>query len=44
MLAQSREAFVALDEGGDVVGWNRAAQETFGWSREEAIGDPWPSC
>lgn len=40
MLAQSREAFVALDEGGAVVGWNRAAQETFGWSREEAIGRP----
>ncbi|CAN5461524.1 hypothetical protein BH20ACT18_BH20ACT18_06760 [soil metagenome] len=40
MLAQSREAFVALDEEGDVVGWNRAAQETFGWSREEAIGRP----
>ena len=32
------DAFVAIDEEGVVTGWNRHAEEMFGWSREEAIG------
>ncbi|MCV0403821.1 MAG: EAL domain-containing protein [Chloroflexi bacterium] len=31
-------AFVAIDRNGRVVEWNRHAEETFGWPREEAIG------
>lgn len=32
------EAFIAIDDEGRVVDWNRAASETFGWSRDEALG------
>ncbi|MGB9950940.1 PAS domain S-box protein (plasmid) [Haloarcula marismortui] len=28
-----------IDLDGDVVGWNRAAEETFGWTSEEVIGE-----
>lgn len=31
-------AFVAIDEAGQVIEWNRQAEETFGWPRAEAIG------
>jgi DNA-binding response OmpR family regulator len=34
------DAFVALDEAGRVIDWNRQAERTFGWSREEALGRP----
>ncbi|MFF5231985.1 ATP-binding protein [Dactylosporangium sp. NPDC000521] len=32
------EAFVAMDEGGMITGWNAAAEKVFGLSKEEAIG------
>ncbi|MET7420611.1 ATP-binding protein [Dactylosporangium sp. NPDC005555] len=32
------EAFVAMDEGGMITGWNIAAERVFGLSREEAVG------
>ena len=31
-------AFVAIDEDGVITGWNRQAEITFGWPRDEAIG------
>ncbi|GAA2579327.1 hypothetical protein GCM10010399_06350 [Dactylosporangium fulvum] len=34
------EAFVAMDDGGRITGWNAAAEKVFGLSREEAIGRP----
>ncbi|HLL66309.1 MAG TPA: ATP-binding protein [Micromonosporaceae bacterium] len=34
------EAFVAIDAGGEIVGWNRAAELMFGWSAAEAQGRP----
>lgn len=32
------EAFVAMDEGGMITGWNAAAEKVFGLSKEEAVG------
>jgi len=32
------DAFVQMDEAGNVVEWNRQAEVTFGWSRQEVIG------
>jgi PAS domain S-box-containing protein len=32
------DAFVGMDAEGRVVDWNRQAERTFGWSREEALG------
>lgn len=32
------EAFLALDGAGRVVGWNRPAEELFGWAAEEVLG------
>jgi formate hydrogenlyase transcriptional activator len=34
------DAFVAIDTDGLITDWNRQAETTFGWSREEAIGRP----
>jgi PAS domain S-box-containing protein len=38
VLAGSKEAYAAFDEDGAIVEWNRAAEEVFGWSRDEAVG------
>ena len=38
VLENSHDAFVAVDEGGAIVEWNRAAEATFGWRRSEVIG------
>ena len=32
------EAFVTMDEGGMITGWNAAAEKVFGLSKEEALG------
>ncbi|WP_374496905.1 sensor domain-containing diguanylate cyclase [Vogesella indigofera] len=37
-LENTTDAFIEIDEQGLVVGWNRAAETTFGWTREEAAG------
>jgi PAS domain S-box-containing protein len=34
------QAFISMDEGGLLTGWNRRAEDTFGWTREEVIGRP----
>ncbi len=31
-------AFVAIDQGGVITGWNRQSEITFGWSRADALG------
>ncbi|MEO5986311.1 MAG: EAL domain-containing protein [Candidatus Limnocylindria bacterium] len=31
-------AFVAIDQAGRVVEWNLEAEQSFGWSRDEALG------
>ncbi|WP_460830837.1 sensor domain-containing protein [Lysobacter humi (ex Lee et al. 2017)] len=38
ILENSHDAFVASDEAGRVVEWNRAAEAIFGWRRSEALG------
>jgi PAS domain S-box-containing protein len=34
----ARDAFVSIDGAGRITGWNRQAEQTFGWSFSEAIG------
>lgn len=38
VLQQSHEAFIVMDDAGIVRAWNPAAERTFGWPRDEAIG------
>jgi two-component system, sensor histidine kinase and response regulator len=38
VIETARDAFVAIDADGRIVGWNRAAEATFGWPRAEALG------
>jgi diguanylate cyclase (GGDEF)-like protein/PAS domain S-box-containing protein len=38
ILDTSNEAFIAIDDGGRVVEFNREAERTFGFSREEVLG------
>jgi PAS domain S-box-containing protein len=34
------QAIIAADPQGKVIYWNRAAQELYGWSAEEAMAAP----
>lgn len=38
LIETSTEAFIAMDAQGLITEWNRQAEATFAWSREEAIG------
>ncbi|NMM36589.1 MAG: PAS domain S-box protein [Glaciimonas sp.] len=38
VLENANDAYVCIDQAGVVSAWNRQAQETFGWTAEEAIG------
>jgi diguanylate cyclase (GGDEF)-like protein/PAS domain S-box-containing protein len=38
ILDRSHEAYVEMDEAGNVVEWNAAAETMFGWRRAEALG------
>ena len=40
VIETASDAFVSVDTDGRIVEWNRKAEETFGWTREEAIGRP----
>jgi diguanylate cyclase (GGDEF)-like protein/PAS domain S-box-containing protein len=40
LLDSVGQAVIAADPQGKVIYWNRAAQELYGWSAEEAIGRP----
>lgn len=40
ILDSANDAFVAIDDRGTIIEWNRAAELTFGWSAEEAVGRP----
>jgi len=40
VIETASDAFVSVDTEGTIVEWNRQAEETFGWTREEAIGVP----
>jgi PAS domain S-box-containing protein len=38
ILETAQDAFVSMNGDGRIIGWNRQAEEIFGWPREEAIG------
>ena len=38
IISTSHDAFVAIDESGAIADWNLQAENTFGWSRKEALG------
>ena len=38
ILEAAKDAFVGMDARGLITAWNRRAEETFGWSRDEAVG------
>jgi PAS domain S-box-containing protein len=40
ILDTAQEAFVAMNGAGEVTAWNRAAEQTFGWPSEKALGHP----
>lgn len=40
ILEYTNDAYICLDETGVITVWNRKAEDTFGWLRNEAIGQP----
>jgi PAS domain S-box-containing protein len=38
VIEMAYDAFIAIDTGGSIIEWNRQAEVTFGWSREEMMG------
>jgi diguanylate cyclase (GGDEF)-like protein/PAS domain S-box-containing protein len=38
IIESAHDAFVAITEEGQITDWNRQAEETFGWTRQEAVG------
>jgi PAS domain S-box-containing protein len=38
IIEAANDAFIEMDTDGSITGWNRAAEMTFGWSRDEAVG------
>jgi diguanylate cyclase (GGDEF)-like protein/PAS domain S-box-containing protein len=38
ILDRANEAYVGMDAAGRITAWNSAAETTFGWKREEALG------
>jgi diguanylate cyclase (GGDEF)-like protein/PAS domain S-box-containing protein len=39
ILESSYDAFIAMDSNGVIIDWNQQAEITFGWTRQEAIGE-----
>ncbi len=38
IIDSAYDAYVAMDEDGRVIGWNRSAERLFGWTLPEAMG------
>jgi PAS domain S-box-containing protein len=38
IIDSALDAFIQMDEGGQVIGWNPQAEAIFGWPRDEVIG------
>ena len=38
VIETARDAFIAIDQKGAIVEWNKQAEVTFGWSCSEALG------
>ena len=43
VIETSPLAIVTMDLAGGVTGWNRTAEEMFGWRASEVLGKPFPS-
>jgi len=43
LLASISDAVIAYDRDDTVTAWNRAAESLYGWTAEEAIGNPLPA-
>ncbi len=39
ILDTAQDAFIAIDDEGKVVEWNRFAEQLFGWERREVLGE-----
>jgi len=37
ILTHAPDAYIAIDEDGRITEWNRQAERTFGWTRDEAV-------
>lgn len=40
IIETASQAYLAIDARGVIIDWNQQAEATFGWSRDEAIGQP----
>mgnify|MGYP001337979789 CR=1 FL=1 len=40
IVASSHDSIIAVDASGHITDWNRGAQELYGYSPEEAVGQP----
>ena len=40
VLATALDAVITYDDRGTIIGWNRQAEQTFGWTAHDAIGRP----
>nr|MBA3352249.1 PAS domain S-box protein [Blastocatellia bacterium] len=40
IIATAYDAFIGMDSAGLITDWNPRAEATFGWSSEEAVGQP----
>ncbi|MFG0240716.1 MAG: PAS domain S-box protein, partial [Gimesia chilikensis] len=40
IIDSALDAVITMDMEGQVVDWNRRAEEIFGWSYDEAVGNP----
>jgi diguanylate cyclase (GGDEF)-like protein/PAS domain S-box-containing protein len=38
ILETAHDAYVAIDGSGQIIDWNRRAEDLFGWTREEVLG------
>jgi PAS domain S-box-containing protein len=38
IIETASDAFIGIDGNGLITDWNRQAEQTFGWAREEAVG------
>jgi len=41
IIDRAHDAFISLNAEGLITEWNTQAVHTFGWSRAEAVGQPW---
>lgn len=40
VLEHAQEVYVAMNAAGEITEWNRQAERTFGWRRDEVLGRP----